>query len=147
MKRDKAGRFLPRVFHIADPRFLDEVDGSIRLMLDDNGCFFCWVDVVNCPWIFQHRWHAAKDLKGKIYARRTQRFSPFSVYLHREVMLHICSPPSPRHFLVDHMDGDGLNNRIVNLRWTTLEENRGNRYGYYYRQAEFAFEAIANPEK
>ena len=43
------------------------------------------------------------------------------VYLHRVIMA------PPKGFLVDHRDGDGLNNRRENLRVCTVAENNRNR--------------------
>ena len=36
----------------------------------------------------------------------------------------------PKHTIVDHIDGNSLNNSIYNLRWVTNSGNNLNRAGY-----------------
>ncbi|MBN8979329.1 MAG: HNH endonuclease [Rhizobiales bacterium] len=55
------------------------------------------------------------------YARRSTGPRGSTVYLHRQIM----GPPSG--FVVDHIDGNGLNNRRANLRLVTHSQNLWNR--------------------
>jgi hypothetical protein len=45
-----------------------------------------------------------------------------NVYMHRLIK------PSPEGLQIDHEDGDGLNNRYVNLRHATSKQNSANAY-------------------
>jgi len=75
----------------------------------------------------QHKWFAHIDTTGKVYARRNvpRGFKKQgSERLHRAVM-----GLGPGRPIVDHIDGDGLNNRRSNLRIVTHAENARNRGG------------------
>lgn len=63
-------------------------------------------------WIFQR-------IKSKEYAFRYENKNGkrFRLYLHREIM----NPPEDRE--VDHISGDGLDNRRENLRVVTKQQN------------------------
>jgi hypothetical protein len=68
----------------------------------------------------QYRWYAG----GNGYARRDKRdHEPGvrSILMHRAIML-----PGPG-FVVDHINGDGLDNRRSNLRVCTFAENMANQ--------------------
>lgn len=67
-------------------------------------------------------WHALTT-GGKVYAARKEgtRRTSRSVLLHRFVL------GVEQSVLVDHIDGDGLNCRRLNLRAATSSQNQGNR--------------------
>ena len=70
--------------------------------------------------------------KAKGYAKRTRRRrerGPVAVYTHRWLAERYISRPSPRHVIVDHVRGKGLDNRLRLLRWATPRDNRLNVYG------------------
>ncbi|MGB7582952.1 MAG: AP2 domain-containing protein [Sedimentisphaerales bacterium] len=65
-----------------------------------------------------------KGFKTKCYAFRTSKLGPMKtrfVSLHREIM----NPP--KGLVVDHRNGDGLDNRRANLRLATHSQNMINR--------------------
>ena len=69
-----------------------------------------------------YSWHAAESRPGYVYARRTV-FGNKSRYLHHDVIGH------PRGgFVVDHINGDTLDNRRENLRFVTVGENSRNKH-------------------
>ena len=76
------------------------------------------VDAADYPWLSQYPW-SAKRLGRKWYAcwRRGRR----TIFMHRLIM-----QPGPG-LVVDHIDGNGLNNRRRNLRNCTPRQNACNR--------------------
>ncbi len=80
------------------------------------------VDVADLRLALGHTW-AAKKNRHVFYAaaaRRVGKGSPRTVYLHNLLMR------PERGFIVDHRDGDGLNNRRTNLRISTPTQNQQN---------------------
>lgn len=87
------------------------------------------VDDTDAARVLQHSWYAMKTPSGKVYA--ASRIGPFTVkrtgrkngqravvLLHRFILGLSAGDP-----MVDHRDGDGLNNRRRNLRPCTNGEN------------------------
>lgn len=70
----------------------------------------------------RHRWSAQIDRTGTVYARRNEKRDGrwVKVYMHRAITR------CPRGLLVDHRDGDGLNNTRRNLRIATRSDNSCN---------------------
>jgi hypothetical protein len=60
-------------------------------------------------------------ISGHEYAKRRCRERRVIVYLHREIM------GSPSGFVIDHINGDTLDNRWSNLRLATKKGNAANR--------------------
>lgn len=116
-----------------DPRIvLDdslESDGE-RIWLDEYN--FALVSPQDIPWLSCWRWSKHFNDKGHLYCARLEGTWPTTprrrVFMHREIMKRIGDPPSPAHRYVDHKNGDTLDNRRANLRWTTASENRINTY-------------------
>ena len=79
------------------------------------------IDDEDYPRISKHRWcyHRDKAAKRGVYEKATRKTK--TVYLHREVMNAVDGT------IVDHIDGDVLNNQKSNLRCCTPSENGANR--------------------
>lgn len=85
------------------------------------------VDASDFDWLSQWRWHAipARSRAGRFYARRMQmRRGIVTCYLLHRVILQ--AQPGQ---IVDHINGDPLDNRRANLRFCSLQENRWNSLG------------------
>jgi hypothetical protein len=71
-------------------------------------------------YLMQWKWHARHRLGGGWDAGRT-------VLGHKTVLMHRVIMNAPESVIVDHADGDGLNNVDENLRACTKTENNRNR--------------------
>jgi len=85
--------------------------------------------VDDCDYDYLSRWRWYVLLSGGIhYAARTALVAeghPVTRRMHREILgFHGSIPP------LDHIDGDGLNNRRANLRVCTIQQNSFNRRQY-----------------
>jgi HNH endonuclease/AP2 domain len=72
----------------------------------------------------KYKWSVVKSTKRiACYARRGIRTgNKITIeYMHRAIL------PAPRGFVVDHIDGNGLNNQLSNLRLADRRENARNR--------------------
>lgn len=70
------------------------------------------------------KWHVLEIKKAKLnYAVRSVAYKGKSTkrYMHKELV------PCPKGFVIDHIDGDGLNNTRENLRVCSHLENMRNR--------------------
>lgn len=75
------------------------------------------VDKEDYEWLSRYKWYASES-GGKFYACRKNRRA---VYMHREIV------GAPKGMVVDHIDGNELNNRRSNLRVCTVSQNHQNR--------------------
>jgi hypothetical protein len=86
------------------------------------------VDSSDYDRVAQHRWHAfvlkRSDGSLLVYAKRNTKLGECkaSEYMHREIL----QPDAGQ--LVDHIDGNGLNNCRANLRHATRQENARNMH-------------------
>ena len=99
--------------------------------------------------ISQYKWHVVEG-KSVNYAARSgkdETGKPIHILLHRQLM----NPP--KGMVVDHINGDGLDNRRVNLRVVTHGENIKNshqrrdfvyKYGYLFASDEEAENSFSN---
>ena len=71
-----------------------------------------------------HNWHAVLSRKT-VYAARTSDVEAGGK--RSTIMLHRLIAAPPDTLFVDHIDGDGLNNRRTNLRIVTNSQNQQNR--------------------
>lgn len=78
------------------------------------------IDEADAPELLRHKWYALVVEKHVYAARREQ---PKLILMHRQLTV------APTGMLVDHIDGDGLNNRRANLRLATQAQNLMNRTG------------------
>lgn len=79
------------------------------------------VDDEDYEWANQWNWCAEKKRNGRFYAGRFDRITKQQLVLHREIL------QAPKRMQVDHINGDGLDNRRSNLRLATHTENLRNR--------------------
>lgn len=95
----------------------------------------------------KHRWRAIVDDERLIYARRHLPAGSEKTYaaLHREVAERACGPIPPG-MVVDHINGDTLDNRRANLRITTDQHNRWNRHRAYRNSSSGIVGVVFRPE-
>jgi hypothetical protein len=124
---------------------LPQVDDTVRpIYLDASGELFCVVDLEDYAWAMQWRWKAVRSRGAKVkwYAYRTTRTLQqrhVSIWLHKEICLRGNGlPPTERHTVGDHQNGNSLDNRRLNLKWATLSQNRQNRHGIALKQLQLA---------
>jgi len=111
---------------------------SLLLALDNSpfdrvwyGCFAAARrDAADYERLNRYRWNAF-DSGGKLYARRS--FPGGTILMHREIM----QPPDG--MVVDHINGNGLNNRRSNLRNCTPRQNEHNKPP---RSGKFRFKGV-----
>lgn len=105
-----------------------------RLELSASRGIWCIVDADDWDWIVAHRWNYGwwANTPHKHYAKRNTGPERSTVYLHREIQKR--ADPRPDVFqwthLVDHINGQPLDNRKANLRWATAAENTANRIAW-----------------
>jgi len=77
-----------------------------------------FVDLEDFEWINRHKWSAYCN-GCKWYACRTEKHK--SIFMHRQIM------HAPKGSIIDHIDGNSLNNCKSNLRFCTYGQNNSNR--------------------
>lgn len=128
----------------ADPNTWDLTPRVCRIYGDDNAQVEALVDEEDYQYLIRYRWNP-KLTKGKIYLRRAistyhsegGRAGSATIYLHVEIMKRKgVEPPCSEHVLVDHRNGNSLDCRRSNLRWSTKTMNNRNRFGIAAMQEE-----------
>lgn len=114
--------------------------GPRRVFLSDSDdSLFALIDPDDYAWVSRHRWSIVKsrargDNPRKLYAVRKESgwSGGRTIYLHKEVLERSgIKPPSDKHVIGDHRNGDSLDCRKINLRWATHAMNAKNLYGRY----------------
>lgn len=85
------------------------------------------VDEADYEWLSRWKWYAQRCGGAVFYARRRRQKSdgegPSRIHMHREIL-------GVESLDVDHVDGDGLNNRRANLRPASDGQNSANKRLY-----------------
>lgn len=82
---------------------------------------FALVDNEDYEWLNQWKWYARKDRDDYYASRDIYNKSKKQIQMHRVIM------NCPEDLVVDHIDGNKLNNQKSNLRVCTNSENLRNR--------------------
>lgn len=104
---------------------LSPIDPAIRCLVDADDHAWLSANVWNI-------WHAGRTrgLEWQLYAKRNVGVTRATVRMHREIMI-AAEPWQTEAFIgshvVDHVNGQTLDNRRANLRWSTTRDNVMNR--------------------
>ena len=100
------------------------------VQLSDVYDIYCLIDERDREWALRFRWNFIwkRHCGSSLYARRNIGADRTTIYLHRELMLHVTELPVSYtdQRVVDHVNGNTLDNRRANLRWVTHKQNRRN---------------------
>ncbi len=77
---------------------------------------FAIVDAADYEWLSKYKWHLVAP--GKLYAGRKENGK--TIYMHREIM------QPPPGMMIDHINGNGLDDRRANMRLCTNQQNMRN---------------------
>jgi len=99
------------------------------------------VDNENISLLNMHRWYtSSRASKGETrYAKRKEKGK--TVYMHREIM------NAPAGIEIDHINGNGLDNRRVNLRVCTAAQNQQNSTKRAHCSSKFKGVALSKNQK
>lgn len=84
------------------------------------------VDAADYDWLMQWRWWARWKKQTKTFCAY-RSVHDFDTKRSHTVLMHRLIMDAPVGILVDHIDGDTLNNRRQNLRLATNSQNMANR--------------------
>lgn len=84
-----------------------------------KGKFFAQIDIEDYNWLNSYKWYCSPN--GYAICRITSDGWAKNIPMHRMIM------QDPKGIMVDHIDGNGLNNRRENLRLATAVENGRNK--------------------
>lgn len=109
--------------HEDGPAAADTVRVALSARTDDAAI----IDAEACELVKPYKWSLHHCGKGKLYAR-AQRHpvtkDNLLLYMHRFLMRELGPPPPGDGYVVDHINGNGLDNRLSNLRWLLPYDNR-----------------------
>lgn len=101
------------------------------ISLSDTKGVRCLVDAVDYLWLKDVTWNISWGSRTpwQFYAKRNVGPERATIRMHREIMIR--ADPRSETFMathvVDHINGQTLDNRRCNLRWATDLENRANQ--------------------
>jgi hypothetical protein len=128
--------------------------------LDPARNLFAIVDTIDLAWCQQWSWAPVGSKSGpgrieKWYARRSISIDTgpdgrrkasrctLNIWLHKEILLRAKGPPPSKAATIgDHRNGNSLDCRRFNLRWSTSSENRRNLYGSASHQLHLGFDKV-----
>lgn len=115
------------------PIYADEVGEYCRIPLTRG--HYAKVDPADYGWLAQYRWHYVKSGRT-FYAVRSDWRNGRSrkIWMHREIM------NTPAGLVCDHINHNGLDNRVRNLRNCTTAQNNCNRR--HYRNAKSRYRGV-----
>lgn len=87
---------------------------------------FAIVDDEDFEWLSQWKWHAVWDISAKTYyavrKAKLENGKLKTLSMHRQIM------GQPKNMIVDHVDGNTLNNTRKNLRVVNNRQNQQNQH-------------------
>src|SRR5947207_12446129 len=89
-----------------------ELSNGMKTLVDDEDYF----------WLMEHKWHAMQQSDNYFYAARTDNSvegGGKTILMHRAIMERV-----GKRGLIEHEDGDGLNNQKYNLRESSNSRNQ-----------------------
>lgn len=102
---------------------LIRIDGDIAIITLTRG-YETVIDAADLALIAKNKWYAIPDHSQiTAYAATSMRIGACKT----TVMLHRFILGADKNYVVDHIDGDGMNNRRNNLRLATRQENSMNQ--------------------
>lgn len=94
-----------------------ELTNGLKAIVDDD----LYSEISN------YKWYARSDGRN-CYAARNMRVNEYSGGNRRVIFLHhVIIGKLPKGLFVDHINGDQLDNRKINLRFVTARQNSQNR--------------------
>jgi hypothetical protein len=95
---------------------------------------YALIDDEDYDYLSQWKWYCHDDKRGNVYALRNSYINRqhINIKMHRVIM------PVPKKLVVDHINGNGLDNRKQNLRIATkMQNSRNSNQPKNYRSSVF----------